>query len=468
MNIEERKKYIENLEEFITKQVLTRQDVENKIEDIKRIAEKFNIAEENEKKKLKKKLDYGKEIVKSQSDRKYEIIFFYDKKENKIVLQNIVEFVKINHNVMICFDLILSVHAVFQLFKYSQQILLNIIFSVFIFVLNACTIYWYRKEKDNRYSFLGKDWLETLLLSLDHLNEIEKFRVSRTFLFLVLYLFYTSLLPIEALGLFQRSIYLVFSIISLLMFIRNFFKITNFNFFYFVVIILLAILGGSVRSANWEAIVALIAIVSLLFSDDIWKISPRFKNPLKGRYQSKNNTEIVQRNIFKYKLILSILSFVLFIIIGLLEDRVIIGSLLFGDRVKCLDVITLLLFKGIDRFIIGFLLVLLYMGVKKFRKYLLSKGKKFEEPLVNRLFQLVYKDIKLSSPIIKSNIKIDKSIANNFEPKTLIENLDDLPDNIIVIMDKPIKNGKNTLIIQYSDGSEILKKEVQITLENRQ
>lgn len=91
----------------------------------------------------------------------------------------------------------------------------------------------------------------------------------------------------------------------------------------------------------------------------------------------------------------------------------------------------------------------------------------FEKPILDRLFQFIYKDLELSSPIVKSNIEIDKGLANIFEPKTLIENLDDLPDNIIVNIEKPVKNGKNILFIQYSDGRVFLKKEVNIKLKNR-
>ena len=57
--------------------------------------------------------------------------------------------------------------------------------------------------------------------------------------------------------------------------------------------------------------------------------------------------------------------------------------------------------------------------------------------------------------------------ADVFNPKTLIENLDDLPDDIIVSIKKPIKNGNNILFIQYSDGSQTLKENVNIIIEDR-
>lgn len=468
MHIVEKEQYLDKLEELIIKKKLTRQDVEKKVKLINSIADSLQNASKKESKSLKKQLNSGEADVKLLEDKKYVIEFFYDKEEKKIILQNIVEYVKKNQRSHICMDVILSLYAGSQLWKYSNETWLNIISLVVIFVLNSLTVYFYLKEKNNTYSIIGKDWLDKLLLSLNHLNKIEIFRIFRTLLFFVLFLFYSVLLSIEVFRSEQIFIYAVCSITSLVMLIRNFFKLSKLNFFYFIVLLLLAMLGASVKPENWEAIVALIAIVSLLFSDDIWKISPSFENPLEGKYQSKNNKKIVERNIFKYKLNISVLSFILFVAIELLGNKVIVGNILFGQQVKCINEINLLLVKGLDRFLICSILIFLYLLLKKLRKYLLGKGIEFEKPLFDRLFQFVYKDIKLSSPIIKSNIKIDKRLANNFEPKTLIKNLEDLPDNIIVIMDKPVKNGQNTLFIQYSDGSEVLKKEVQITLENRE
>lgn len=469
MYIEKQDKYLKKLEELERDQKLTTQEVDCKISDIRSIAERLNTVTKSEKKALKKRLNSGKMLVKVQSDRKYVIEFFYNKNDDKIVLNNIIEYEKINKKPMIWIDIILSIFTIYELcnnIKIQNNLIPWILIS-FIIILNIITLVYYSNEKNDRFSLVGKDWLDKLLLHLDHLEEIEKFRVSRVILFLLLYLIYSSFLIIDKLTLCEIVTNLVCFGLSIYMFIRNLFKVTKLNFFYFIIIVFLAILGGSVQTTNWEAIVALIAIISLLFSDEIWKISSNYENPLAGKYQSKKNKETVERNIFKYKLILSVLSLVLFIVIEILGDHNVLGSILLGEKVKELETLPILIFKGLDRFIIGFLLVAIYLILKLIRKVLLNKGMEFEKPILDRLFQFIYKDLELTSPIVKSNIEIDKGLANIFEPKTLIENLDDLPDNIIVNIEKPVKNGKNILFIQYSDGRVFLKKEVNIKLKNR-
>lgn len=226
-------------------------------------------------------------------------------------------------------------------------------------------------------------------------------------------------------------------------------------------------LVGSLQSTNWEALVAIIAIISLLFSDEIWKISPDYDNPLEGKYKSKENKEMVERNVFKYKITLSVISLVLFIILKLLGNKILVGKLILGKEFDKLNTITTLLYKGLDRFIIAFILVFLYFGLKQLRKFLLDRGKEFEKPILDRLIQFVYKDLKLALPIVKTDITIDKELKEIFEPKTLIENLNSLPDDIIVSMKTPIKEGNNTLFIHYADGTRLLKKDVNINFYER-
>lgn len=471
MDIEKQEKYLKKLEELERDQKLTTQEVDCKISDIRSIVERLNTVTKREKKALEKQLNSGKMPVKVQSDRKYVIDFFYNKNDDKIILNNIVEYEKIKKKPKIWIDIIFSFLTIYELcnnIKIQKNLSLCIL-VLFIIILNIITLAYYCYEKNDRFSLVGKDWLDKLLLHIDHLEEIEKFRVSRVILFLILYLVNSSLLiiNIDKLTLCEIGINLVCFGLSICMFIRNLFKVTHLNFFYFSIMVFLAILGGSVQSTNWEAIVSLIAIISLLFSDEIWKISANYENPLAGKYQSKKNKETIERNIFKYKLILSVLSLVLFIVINMLEDHNFLGCILLGTEFKELGTIPKLIFKGLDRFIIGFLLVAIYLILKVIRKALLNKGIVFEKPILDRLFQFIYKDLELSSPIVKSNIEIDKELANIFEPKTLIENLDDLPDNIIVNIEKPVKNGKNILFIQYSDGRVFLKKEVNIKLKNR-
>lgn len=285
-------------------------------------------------------------------------------------------------------------------------------------------------------------------------------------MFSLLFFIYSVLLSTDGIG-WQLIINIPCYLISIYLFVSSLFKISKLNFFYFIGIIIIAMLVGSLQSTNWEALVAIIAIISLLFSDEIWKISPDYDNPLEGKYKSKENKEMVERNVFKYKITLSVISLVLFIILKLLGDKILVGKLILGKEFDKLNAITTLLYKGLDRFIIAFILVFLYFGLKQLRKFLLDRGKEFEKPILDRLIQFVYKDLKLALPIVKTDITIDKELKEIFEPKTLIENLNSLPDDIIVSMKTPIKEGNNTLFIHYADGTRLLKKDVNINFYER-
>ena len=474
MVIEKLDKFIGKVSKYVGEDSFTEQEVDQKIEEIEKRIQSLDSVSKKEKKNIEKKLNSGEEVVKqideSNSNKRYVIRYFYNKKYNKLFLKDIFECELENKKSYICIDFIITLYTVLFLFFIANSNKNNsgnfwpiVFFGGSIFI-NAWTFWWYRKEKNNRYKIVGQDWLDKLLLDLDSLEKIEKFRISRVVLFFLLFLIYPSFFINNSVVWYLATINAVCYICSIWMFIDNLFKLTKFNFLYFVAMVLFSILIGGLRSTNWAAITALIAIIGLLFSDEIWKINPNYENPLEGRYKSKSNKKIVERNIFKYKLILSIISLILFVTLKLLEQiqSPLIGRLLLGEQVKKLNAIGSIMYEGLDRIAIAFLLFIAYLVIVEFRKRKITEGKEFEKPIVDSIVKFIYKDLKLSDPEVKTSIKIDKDLQKIFEPKTLIKNLDDLPNDIIVSMEKPVKSGENILFIQEPDGQILLKKTVKI------
>lgn len=466
IEIEQKNNYLEKFSKYVADGTISEDEVNNKIQNIKNIILRIETeSNKSEKNKLKKQLTSGEEDIKLLSGKKYTIIYFYNKNNNKIILKDIVEYAKEKKRVFWWLDAVLSFYVMSQLWYingiHSSTVLLFFL-SLTLLILNVITVVSYTRNKSDMYNIVGKDWLDKVLLDLYDFEKVYYFRISRTIQFSLLILIYASLFSTAGICWILTTVNLFSYFIIICMFVSNIFELTNFNFFYFIGIIIIAILGGGLQSTNWEALVVVIAIISLLFSDDIWKISLDYDNPLEGKYKSKKNKEIVERNVFKYKITLSVISLVLFIILKLLGDNILVGKLILGDEFDKLNAITTLLYKGLDRFLIAFILVFSYFGLKKS-----DRVKEFEKPILDRLIQFVYKDLKLALPIVKTDITIDEDLKEIFEPKTLIENLDDLPDDIIVSIKKPIKNGNNILFIQYSDGSQTLKENVNIIIEDR-
>lgn len=111
------------------------------------------------------------------------------------------------------------------------------------------------------------------------------------------------------------------------------------------------------------------------------------------------------------------------------------------------------------------MILFVYSGLVYGKNKLASKGYQFEEPIIERLVQFSYKGRKIGTPVVKTEIEIDQDLQEIFEPKILIENIDELPKDIIVSMKTPVVQGSNVLFIQYADGEVLLKENVTISFK---
>lgn len=473
MEIVKQDKFVENLSVYVQKQIFTELEVNNKIDELEKKIKQLSNASKKEKRKIKKQLHSGEKVVTQTSEnnfnKKYVIKFFYNEHKKKIIINNIVEYERINKDLRLEIDFIILAYTGFQFWLYRKDFdngYLTVV-SIFMLSLFLLTCFFYCKVKNDRYKIIGNDWLEQVLLDIDNIDKIEPFLVLRTIFFFLFFLIYLHLLPYKF-NLFFIGFNVISFLTSIGMFVRNIFSIPQLNFFYFIGIIILAILFGSINSTSWEGIVALVAIFSLLFSDDIWKISSEYENPLEGKYKSLNNKKKVERNVFKFKLIFSSLSLILFVFLRTLGNTKLFGNLILSEETKNSSSLIIpflnLIYNAVDKIIFTFGLYVIFLIV---RYFLLKKWPNFEKPILKKLFQVIYKGIEAPSPMVLKEKRIDEEFKDVFNPKTLIENLDDLPDDIIVSIKKPIENGNNILFIQYSDGSQTLKENVNIIIEDR-
>lgn len=478
MEIIKRDKYSEKLLKFEEEDILTSQEVESCVKTIQDRIEKFNSARSGEKKILQKVLDNGEEIIKINFNKKYSIRYFYNKTENKLQLTNILEYKKERVRSLFIFDIIASVYTLFISFLYMRWEKINSIELWILFIviaaLNGFTSYSYKKEENKSYRVIGKDWLETFLLNLDSPREKVSFYISRILLLIVLMLQNSRFLIINSgvdLINFPNSIILFFLILRTSSIV---FRFMNINLYYAFSLLMITVLISGLNSNNWTGIVLMFAFVNLIFSDEIWKLNEKFENPLKGKYNSEFNEKLVERNIFKFKFTLSIMSLVLYFVLRYMEDKVCFGAFLLGDNFKnltdqenitYLNQLSLLLLKGLDRWIIIFLILFAYSILVSVKNKLASNGYQFEEPIIEKLVQFSYKGKKVGIPVIKTEIEIDQDLQEIFEPKILIENIDELPKDIIVSMKTPVVQGDNVLFIQYADGEVLLKENVTISFK---
>lgn len=480
MEIIKQDKYSEKLLKFEEEGILSSQEVESCVKKIQNKIEKFNSARSGEKKKLQKTLDNGEEIIIKNSKKKYSIRYFYNKAENELQVIDILEYTKYRTPLPIKYDIIVSVYSLLILFLYNflDKIDLNCLITSLIFVLYtffiSLTYFFYKKVKNDRYKVIGKDWLDQLLLDLDRPGKKEIFRIPRLFLFLILFIQYLLLLSIGSGIDILDSLNSIVLLYLILVASQNLFIILNLNVYYAFGLIIFTIVISGLNFNNWAGVVLMLAVLNLMFSDEIWKLNKKFENPLKGKYNSEFNEKLVERNIFKYRFTLSIMSLILYIILNYVKDNVYFAAFLLGRNFKILtepknitnlNCLSLLLLKGIDRWMIIFLILFAYSILVYFKNKLASNGYQFEEPIIEKLVQFSYKGRKIGTPVVKSEIEIDQDLQEIFDPKILIENIDELPKDIIVSMKTPVVQGSNVLFIQYADGEVLLKENVTISFK---
>ena len=106
-------------------------------------------------------------------------------------------------------------------------------------------------------------------------------------------------------------------------------------------------------------------------------------------------------------------------------------------EVSCNSILCLIFtntLKVINRIMWIAILTLLTWGISK-----VEKVKKLIEEVKDRLYDMIYKDVNdyvLVTPSIKEKVRLSISHANRIDPKLLVKNMEDLPDETKVFIEK--------------------------------
>ena len=211
-----------------------------------------------------------------------------------------------------------------------------------------------------------------------------------------------------------------------------------------------------VDTNNWVAVTLVIAIFSLLFSEDVWRLFNDKEKPLSKLYNTKENQEIVKRNSFKLKLGISSASLLIYILL-----------LIIGNRTFLLDIFNTInttkiqkhsfvgnVYIGFDKVIIGAVIYMLYVILdNKFKKKngvgLNKTLKGIFEPVIARAISIVYSGVEIKELEVNNSIKLDERMEELIvkNPELLIKNTQNSPEGTNYFLRK--ENSKYQLKIIY-------------------
>lgn len=473
--------YLKN-ESGITEQVLLKieENLKEKIKQYKNNQTNTELSEKEKKQLKKEKKQLKKEIsagiyTEEVDDKQILIYFFFNKKKDILYLNDILileESTSTKKEYRFKIHLLTSIIAlclyisVFYCynggftFKY-EWVKHLLIFLVLLYFISGILFIWkcYRSLGMKKYKIKKKDWLDRFL----DVIYIPKFEIdlakTSIFYLLIQYFLVQIIFSREFTGLIGLIIAIIILYLTIYFFINiliAFFKITQINTIFLVSIMLITFLLGMVDTNNWVAVTLVIAIFSLLFSEDVWRLFNDKEKPLSKLYNTKENQEIVKRNSFKLKLGISSASLLIYILL-----------LIIGNRTFLLDVFNTInttkiqkhsfvgnVYIGFDKVIIGAVIYMLYVILdNKFKKKngvgLNKTLKRIFEPVIDRAISIVYSGVEIKEIEVNNSIKLDERMEELIvkNPELLIKNTQNSPEGTNYFLRK--ENSKYQLKIIY-------------------
>lgn len=388
-------------------------------------------------------------------DEKIGIISYFDEKEKVLNFVDLIRYKKSDkknkfnfisnilfHPMMallllscfICSQKNLSFNSIEQSFSFCI-----FLFCIFLFVFDKKNIKEYKLESDVIghinyliYSPKGMNWWKFLRMlcwagyiflvqkNIDS-NNIELIIICKLIIILILFI----LLFIEMLNILN-SPYLILSILA--------------------VIVLASVLSDVTLHAN----LFILSLIILLVSEDVWKLI-KDRNPISKEYLTEKNNAEVNKNVFKIKIVIMGLFVILYIMFFIFKKiNVAEYSLKFISHICNKN----LKDYGIEWVAKGFINVLVAYIVLLFMIFLNNNNKFFKffvDPLLNVIYSKVYKGINFNETLIPEIVKelsIDTKFVDKIDPKILIKNREEIPENIQVFFERvSIKNTRKLLII---------------------
>ena len=388
-------------------------------------------------------------------DEKIGIISYFDEKEKVLNFVDLIRYKKSDkknkfnlisnilfHPMMallllscfICSQKNLSFNSIEQRFSFCI-----FLFCIFLFVFDKKNIKEYKLESDIIghinyliYSPKGMNWWKFLRMlcwagyiflvqkDIDS-NNIELIIICKLIIILILFI----LLFIEMLNILN-SPYLILSILAII------------------------VLASALSDVTLHANLFILSLIILLVSEDVWKLI-KDRNPISKEYLTEKNNAEVNKNVFKIKIVIMGL-FVILYIMFLIFNKINVAehSLEFISHISNKNLED----YGIKWVVKNIINVLIAYIVLLFMIFLNNNNKVFKffvDPLLNIIYSKVYKGINFNETLIPEVVKelsIDKKFVDKIDPKILIKNREEIPENIQVFFERvSIKNTRKLLII---------------------
>lgn len=424
---------------------------------------------ENLKKSIEKKIKHlhktinKGECVNDFDDNKLIIEYYYNEKKDKLWINDIYLYEKIKPKkhflVRNSFDI---VHFLFYLSTIVTYVLTtmndgsslenqNILCFILLIYILFGAVFLYIRFQDS----FSKDY------RLKKMGRIEYYKTEKyiskkedTVSFIELGYLFPQLLLTQA-TIVQNSskdfftLILCISLITYIYFFINLFhlifKLSRVKGVFYILCLIVTFIIGLIEKDNWVAVALVVAIISILISEDIWSLY-RDESPLSGRYDTLANKDIVTKNIFNLKLIIGTYVLILYLSVLILEKKhfslEFFNKLPNGVNIISQNGIQAKLFDGLDK--LGFISIfyLFYVIINKILiKY---KDTTLLNEIITPISSIIYNKIGLS--------KLD--LMDNYD-KLSEENIKKYPE-LIINNSKYIPEGTKFLIEEHKDG-DILK-----------
>ena len=423
----EKNEYIDKKNEYLKEKILTEEDF---VRAIANIEDKYQKKENSE------------QVLKKVADKVYTLRYYYDKKENQIELSTVLEY-SVKCSIRTYLLLIYFILMVIWQWFVLELNLCNISLNLLSIILLILALIWFKKVK-MIYKPVFSDLLSTIKISLDPTDLNNKniyYNLSfSTYSFIISsYILYTNS---DTLVVFTKASI----IIALIFLFINFVKWVSFTSvsvaFFFSLLLLSILLDRSI----WEGIAIIQTIVLFIFTDDVWEL--KYSNNFKSSLENLNleTQKLINNRKFKYKVSILGINLVLYYAIVLFE-KIPIHDWIQSQFSTNSNISNFLLERGIYIIFLEVIFSVVLLIITSKRTKLIFNG------IVKSIIGKIYGNF----PIIKDKYLIYISELDNFEPKVLVENINDLSDEYSFEMKEPIKEGTNVLIIKKNNEISIVE-----------
>ena len=394
---------------------------------------------------------FEREII--LENEKIGIICYFDEKKNELKFEDLIRYKKSDKKNR--FNLISSIlfHPIiaFLLLLYFTCSQKNLSFnsieqSVSFFIFLFCIFLFKFDKKDIKEYKLESD----VIGHINYLIYSPKGMNCWKFLRMFCWAGYISLVQKNIDSNNIELIIICKLIVILILSILLFIEMLNILDSPYLILGLLAIivLASVLSDVTLHAILFMLSLIILLVSEDIWKLI-KDRNPISKEYLTEKNNAEVNKNVFKIKIVIMGLFVILYIMFFIFNKiKVAEHFLKFMSSNQDFNN------DGIEWGVKGFINVLIAYIVFLFMIFLNNNNKVFKffvDPLLNVIYSKVYKGINFNETLIPETVEelsIDKKFVDKIDPKILIKNREEIPENIQVFFERvSTKNTRKLLII---------------------